>query len=198
LPGIDTNGITIALCSLYADDDPDHNTPPPSSGGLVKITVSGECCITITENGQRGGVLDEDNVDIDPNLPATNECCVAGLNCFPSGYTTFGDWQAYGSPDCWCAPPEGSGYQCDGDADGATQTPPFYYRVGTVDLGILVANWQKKMSDYPATLNPCADLDHKSQTPPFYYRVGTVDLGILVANWQKKDTALPGNCPRPE
>jgi hypothetical protein len=200
LPGIDSNGITIAVCSLYADNDPDHNTPPPSSGGLVKLTLSGEACITITENATRGGILDEDNVHPDVNLPATNECCVTGLECFPNTYTTYNDWKTYGSPLCWCNSSAGGtgDYQCDGDADGGTQTPPFYYRIGTLDLNIIVNNWKKKMSDYPATLDPCADIDHKSQTPPFYYRVGTVDLNILVANWKKKTSDLPGNCPRPE
>jgi hypothetical protein len=198
LPGIDTNGITIALCSLYADDDPDHNTPPPASNGLVKITVSGECCVNITENGQRGGVLDEDNVDIDPNIESSTTCCVTGLNCFPSGYTTFGDWLAYGSPDCWCAPPEGAGYQCDGDADGLEQGVFVKYRVYTDDLGIIVANWMKQMSDYPATLDPCADIDHKEQGVFVKYRVYTNDLGIVVTNWMKQSSDLPGNCPRPE
>ena len=83
LPGLDSNGITIALCSLYADSDPDHNEPPATSGGMVKLTVSGSACITITENGKRGGVIDEDNVDIDPTLPATVECCVeVGCECW--------------------------------------------------------------------------------------------------------------------
>jgi hypothetical protein len=81
LAGLDSNGITVAMCSLYADDDPDHNVPPQSSGDLLTVTLSGSACITITENGVLPGVLDEDNVDIDPNFWAG--CCVdAGCQCW--------------------------------------------------------------------------------------------------------------------
>lgn len=93
LPGLDSNGITIAMCSLYADSDPDHNVPPATANGLVKITVSGSCCITITENGRLGGVLDEDNVDIDPTLP--NDPCL----CLDTGCQCFGDIVGAAGPD---------------------------------------------------------------------------------------------------
>ncbi|MHC4338565.1 MAG: hypothetical protein ACYSTG_11585 [Planctomycetota bacterium] len=77
LPGLDSNGITIAMCTLYAENDPDHNVPPATSNGLVRLTLSGSACITITENGRLGGIFDEDNVDIDPNLhvPYCVSCC---------------------------------------------------------------------------------------------------------------------------
>jgi len=116
---------------------------------------------------------------------------IAGVaECFPSTNPQYDDWVALGKPDCWCTE-----YQCDGDADGKTSGFPFNYRVFTGDLGILVANWQKKADD--PTLDPCADIDHKDSGFPFRYRVFTGDLSILVTNWQKKDAALPGNCPRP-
>ena len=86
LLGNEPNGITIAVCSLYAEEDPDHNEAPAASNGLVKLTLSGSACITITENGTLGGVLDEDNVDIDPVLPGEYECCVeVGCAC-PGDY----------------------------------------------------------------------------------------------------------------
>jgi hypothetical protein len=88
----------------------------------------------------------------------------------------------------------GSGYQCDGDADGATEGV-FKYRVYSKDLNWVVANWKKKIDD--PTLNPCADIDHKA-VGVFKYRVYTKDLSIIVANWKKTDAALAGDCPRPE
>ena len=109
--------------------------------------------------------------------------------CLPSTYSTYDDWVALGKPDCWCWP-----YQCDGDADGATQGL-FKTRVGTNDLSLIIANWLKTADD--PDLDPCADLDHKAQGL-LQYRVGTNDLSILVGNWQKTDAELPGNCPRPE
>ncbi|MHC4337169.1 MAG: hypothetical protein ACYSTG_04365 [Planctomycetota bacterium] len=93
LGGLDSNGITIAMCSLYADDDPDHNVPPATSNGLVRITLSGSACITITENGKLPGVLDEDNVDIDPNFVGV--CVDAGCQCLGD----ISDLYAAGPPD---------------------------------------------------------------------------------------------------
>jgi hypothetical protein len=116
--------------------------------------------------------------------------------CFPNGYSTYNDWVTLGKPNCWCAPPHGSGYQCDGDADGKDSGGLTRYRVFTGDLSLIVANWKKKAGD--ATLDPCADIDHKDSGGITKYRVFTGDLSVLVANWKKKETQLPGNCPRPE
>jgi hypothetical protein len=116
--------------------------------------------------------------------------------CFPCTYSTYGDWLAFGKPDCWCAPPNGRGYQCDGDADGKDSGGLTKYRVFTGDLTLIVANWKKKAGD--ATLDPCADIDHKDSGGLTKYRVFTGDLTRLVTNWKKKDAQLPGNCPRPE
>ena len=116
--------------------------------------------------------------------------------CFPCTYSTYADWLTLGKPDCWCEPPKGSGYQCDGDADGVDSGGINKFRVFTGDLSLIVANWRKKAGD--ATLNPCADIDHKDSGGINKFRVFTGDLSILVANWRKKDAALPGDCPRPE
>ena len=123
--------------------------------------------------------------------------------CFPSSYSTYLDWLALGKPNCWCGiygTPQWP-YQCDGDVDGINSGVPYYYRVYTGDIGLIIPNWRKKMGD-PA-LNPCADIDHISSGAPYYYRVYTGDVARIIANWRKKDagtggTALPGNCPRPE
>jgi len=115
-------------------------------------------------------------------------------DCFPSNYSTYQDWVAMGRPDCWCATTCGSGYQCDGDADGKTEDPN-NYRIYQNDLDLVIANWKKTISD--PTLNPCADIDHKPQGIP-KYRVYINDYNILVTNWKKTDPQLPCNCPRNE
>ncbi len=121
-------------------------------------------------------------------------------NCFPDApeyaqqYADFLAYLALGSdPSCWCAPPHGSGYQCDGDADGDTQTP-LEYRVFTNDLLCVIENWKKKITD--PTIDPCCDFDHKAETY-LQYRVFGNDLAIVVAGWKKESSELPGDCPRP-
>jgi hypothetical protein len=142
----------------------------------------------VDEDTYRGGLVFENGAQTN-----VNEAIVVcePTDCLPASYTTHTDWVTMGSPSCWCAP-----YHCDGDA--GTSTEGFSkYRVYTTDLGLVIGNWKKKISDYPATLNPCADVDHKSEGFS-KYRVYTQDLGKVIANWKKKDSDLPGNCPRPE
>jgi len=190
-PGEGSQGVTIEMASLGA-------MPSGVDVDLVEILIvgCGDVNVAIAENAIRGGVVLEDPA-VDPTLDITGcqvslESCYDG--CLPLAHADWANWDAMGQPDCWCAPPDGSGYQCDGDADGSTQTPPFNYRVGTNDLNVIVNNWKKTIGD--PTINPCADIDHQSQTPPFNYQVGTNDLNILVTNWKKTDAGLPGDCPR--
>ena len=191
LGGLGTAGITIEMGALYYPTGDSSPNAPPDSGTLCRVTVTENCNLIIRENPTRGGV-----VLTDPSVPPAVVLVgtPVALACFPSSYSTYNDWVAMGSPDCWCAPPYGSGYQCDGDADGGFETV-FKYRVFGNDLNLIVANWKLKIND--PLLNPCADIDHKAETV-FKYRVFGVDLGIVVANWKAKDANLPGDCPRPE
>lgn len=156
LPGLDSNGVTIAMCSLYASNDPDHNEPPATSNGLVKLTVSGSCCITITENGKRGGVLDEDNVDIDPTLP--NDPCLCVDLCPCPGDVS--DTTGFGAPD---------GKVDFGDLSAIVMAMITVYPAGDVtgiyDIGL------------PDALK-CADV---SDTTGFGPPDGTIDFGDLSA-----------------
>jgi hypothetical protein len=124
-------------------------------------------------------------------------------NCLPESpeYThqrlAFMEYVSHGQdPGCWCAEPFGTGYQCDGDADGENSGFPAVYRVHLGDLNLIVDNWQKRMGD-PA-LNPCADIDHRDSGFPAGFRVNLGDLNKLVTNWRKQDSQLPRNCPRPD
>jgi hypothetical protein len=190
LGGLGTAGVTIEMGALYYPTGDSSPNAPPDSGTLCKLAVSEGCNMTVAENATRGGiVLTDPSVAPTVDLTAATNVAVGEGPCIPASYSTHGDWVALGEPDCWCDP-----YQCDGDADGATQTP-LKFRVYGNDLSLVVANWKKKITD--ATLDPCADIDHKSQTP-LKFRVYGNDLSIVVGNWKAKDTTLPGDCPRPE
>ena len=191
LGGLGTAGITIEMGALYYPTGDSSPNAPPDSGTLCKVTVSEQCTMTVEENATRGGVVLTDP-SVAPTVDlagATDVPVVPFIACFPSSYSTYNDWVAMGSPDCWCEP-----YQCDGDVDGATSVP-LKYRIYSNDLGAVVDNWKRKIND--PLLDPCADIDHKGSVP-LKYRVYSNDLNTVVGNWKAKDSALPGDCPRPE
>jgi len=152
----------------------------------------------------------------------TVDCNAYLSRCYRNGVTSdpnWANWLSAGRPDCWCKAsgaqePNGSGYQCDGDADGATSGAPFNYRVFTGDLTILSTHYKKTAAQMTADPNvnlagklkihaACADIDHKSSGAPFNYRIFTGDLNIVSANYKKINSSavtatnrLPGNCPR--
>jgi len=196
LGGLGTGGITIEMGALYSPPEDNSPNAPPTSGTLCKIKVSGDTTVSVKENATRGGVvLTDPLVAPTVNLTGATAVAVKGVvECFPTANSAYNDWVLLGKPDCWCAKPKGSGYQCDGDADNADSGGINKFRVFTGDLNLIVANWRKKAAD--ATLNPCADIDHKDSGGINKFRVFTTDLNILVANWRKKDAALPGDCPR--
>jgi hypothetical protein len=189
--GIDSNLVIVEMGSLYADADPDHKLPPDTSGNLLKVTVTETCQLCVAENSTRAGVVMEDP----EQAPSLSLCCIdIVLDCYPSGLADYADWVMYKNTygkaacECWCAPPEGTGYQCLGDGDQADSGFPFYYRVYTGDLSKLVNSWKKKMGD--VGLDPCADFDHADTGFPFNYRVYTGDLSIMINNWKKTDAQL--------
>jgi hypothetical protein len=152
----------------------------------------------------------------------TYDCNAYLSTCYRGGNTAdanWTNWKDVGRPDCWCKAstaqePNGSGYQCDGDADGATQGTLDKFRVSGNDLSMLTGNWKKKNSNL--TMDPnvilsgkikitgaCADFDHKTQGTLDKFRVSGNDLSVLTGNWKKKDSSsvtatnrLIGNCPR--
>ena len=125
-------------------------------------------------------------------------------DCFPSSFTTYADWVAYGKPCCWCnslvlgedisdtgpANYTAGDYQCDGDANTDQENPGLKWRVSASDLSLLIANWKKPI----ATANPCADIKHDYENPGLKWRVSAGDLARLISNWKKNSSQLPGNC----
>jgi hypothetical protein len=184
--------ITIEMGSLYT------TAAPAKTGVLCTITVDQNVTkVCVTGNAIRGNVVLEDGSEM------LIETCNCG-DCFPSSFTTYADWAAYGKPDCWCnsanmcgrTPDQLGDYQCDGDCDGKPEGA-LKYRVFSKDLQCMIEQWKKKINE---VTNPCADFDHKPEGA-LKYRVFSKDLAILVGRWKKKDTDLPGNCgtfARPE
>jgi len=185
---IDTNGSSFnTLLAVYTGSsvasleptDCDDNGGEGNQSLVMFDTVSGTI-YQIAVDGYNGATGD---IILNWNLVP---------DCFPSTFTTYHDWVTYGKPDCWCKPPKGSGYQCDGDCDGYPEGA-LKYRVFSVDLRCMAEQWKKPIAQ---VTNPCADFDHKAEGA-LKYRVFSKDLGILVANWKKKDADLPGDCGSP-
>jgi len=209
LGGLGTAGITVEMGSLYDMDAAVPDTPP-LTGDLFTITVSEDCDLTIedtVQKGTRGGIVLEDESGA---MLVSSGCSISGpTECFPNtgDYAAqYASWTTLGKPDCWCAAPSGSGYQCHGDADGAEEGAFIKYRVYNADLGLVLnSNWRLKTSDWdptdplgaiPGNLNPCADIDHKEEGAFIKYRVYNADLArVLNMNWRAKTADLPQNCP---
>lgn len=176
LAGIDTNGVTVELASLYAPVGPASPNQPDPCGPILSIRVSKPCCLTITANVSRAGstgvVMESPDEVVIVNLPGaicldwTDEC----LKDSDPGYLT---WQALGNPNCWCYR-----HQCQGDADGQAT---FGRYVALSDLNILKAEFGKTIAEILAIPSSgCADFDH---TSTFGRPVALSDLNILKANF---------------
>jgi len=142
--------------------------------------------------GDPNFVADANETDIDGNPRVMGgRVDMGGDEDYPHCDLQYDDWVTLGRPNCWMWP-----YQCDGDADGINSGAPYYYRVYTGDMALIIQNWKKKAGDQ--TLNACADIDHISSGEPYYYRVYTGDIGKVIANWRKKPgtppTGLAGDC----
>jgi len=179
-----TSAITIEMGSLY------DTQAPGKVGTLCKVVTNGATELKVTANAIRGGIV----LNNAAQANITDGEAVISIGeppCFPASNSAYNDWVSFGSPDCWCSP-----YHCDGDADDAEQgIGSKKVRVGTNDLGVLIANWNMKGTE--ANFNPCADVDHAKQgIGSKAVRVGTNDLGVLIANWNAKTADMAGTCPR--
>jgi hypothetical protein len=128
LPGLDSNGVTIEMASLYAPVGPASPNAPAASGDLLTFKVDAPCIATITANVSRAGasgvVMEDPDEVVTVVLPAPLD-----IPC-PQG------------PICWY---EG---QLMGDATGD----------GTVNFGDLIVlriSWG--LSEGDPDYDPCAD-----------------------------------------
>ena len=201
LGGLDTNGITIEMGSLY-----DTNAPY-SSGQLCTVTVSSNpAYLSVRPNMLSGGVVMEDangplgDVDV---TGATKVEVDLGDECFPSDKPGYDLWVANGKPLCWCYK-----NQCYGDADGKMTGGAWtgFWHVGTADLTTLVNSWQVLEPTPPGETWPggpgiasipngiCADFAHDLTGGAWtgFWHVGTSDLTLLVNSWQVLEPTPPG------
>jgi hypothetical protein len=181
LEGLDTNGITVELGSLYVGD----NNDPCDSGTLLRIILDANFPevnhIGLELNQIRGGVVLEDpNDPVVVKLVGWNRCLDGGIADWPPGSgSEYGDWVNYGRPSCWCY-----ARQCRGDANNGIQGIFWVY---TQDLQILKDAYAR-----PDTFLPeggiCADFNHRPQA---VFRVYTQDLAVLKGYYARPPSMVP-------
>lgn len=207
LGGLDSNGVTVELASLYAPPIPTDPNAPVQNGALLSVKVSDDACITITANVSRAGasgvVMEDPDDDPTVNLPA--ELCIEVVppvtDCY-AGQPDYDEWVLVGEPNCWC-----NTRQCHGDADGNIHGSPLFgeYYVGAPDLSIFLSAWKileppKGPGIASVTDGICADFDHLIHGSPLFgeYRVGAPDLSIFITNWKilepPKGDGIPADC----
>ncbi|MBN2182968.1 MAG: hypothetical protein JW715_13740 [Sedimentisphaerales bacterium] len=183
LGGLGTGGITIEMGSLY------DTQAPPKTGTLCTVTCSESCLLTVTTNATRGNVVLEDATEADVNLDGATDVPInAGATTDYTGAQPE-QWVAVGKPDCWVS--KINPRQCHGDADGLAQGKQQFW-VSTNDLDILIAAWNKPLSELTGN-QICADFDHMPQGKQ-QFRVSTNDLDILIANWNVANSPA-ADCP---
>jgi hypothetical protein len=205
LGGLDTNGITIEMGSLYEGPN-----APPSSGLLCTIVLDADanCIVRIAGNAARCGVEgseapgDAIGVVMEDPTQAVTINYVSGLyepetgpeDCFDNAHPDYAEWVNVQKPNSWCYK-----YQCYGDADGKRNGSIFtgYSRVRVEDLNVLISGWEVPGYVDEAT-HPwiAADFDRTLNGSIFtgYSRVRVEDLNILVTNWES-DALIPMATP---
>jgi len=158
LPGLDSNGVSIEMGSLYVGEAND----PDASGVLFKFKVDRGCTVTIDENAIRGGVVLEDG-----STPGINSPGCTALDCMKDTHPDHANWLYWDKPKCWCY-----ARQCRGDADGEKTV---FYWVAIPDLTLFKAAFNKMEAALPPG-GECCDFDHQKTV---FYWVAIPDLTIL-------------------
>ncbi len=190
LSGLDSNGITIEMASLYAPVGPGSPNAPAHSGDLLSIILSGPTCMKIAPNvaraGNTGVVMENPNEVVTVNYPYS--CCdqpppppCTRYNCMKYSAPEYPEWDAWDKPQCWCY-----GRQCRGDSDGI-KTGPFW--VAIPDLNAFRAAFNKSDLVLQTVTNGiCSDFDHMKTGP---FRVGIPDLNIFRTYFNKPELQVP-------
>jgi hypothetical protein len=179
LEGLDTNGITVELASLYVKEA----NAPQDTGILLEFTVAGpvECNICPSLNQIRGGIVLEDP---DTEVSEVNMVCFEGgvvEECMMPEHPDYANWEFWNKPPCWCYE-----RQCRGDIDGLILGP---YWVSLNDLTLFrlaIGKLQHQIQADPSLI--CSDLDHQVLGP---YWVSLNDLTILRLYIGKLEFQIP-------
>jgi hypothetical protein len=200
LHGIDSNGVTIEMASLYAPVGPGSPNSPAKSGDLVSLKVSKDTCLTISASvpraGSSGVVMEDPNEIVEVNLPdlfcvlvsTQTDCepwwqdCLIGVRPWRDGEYEY--WVLINKPECWCYH-----RQCHGDADGLLT---FGRPVSLSDLNILKAGFGKTVTElFDVPDGFCADFDHKTT---FGRPVSLADLNTLKQYFGVPEAQVPQDC----
>lgn len=195
LAGLDSNGVTIEMASLYAPVGPGSPNAPSPSGDLVSVRVDADCTLTITANVSRAGpagvVMESPDEVVVVNLPGPITVTACAILCY-SSQPDAAEWDLLDQPECWCY-----ARQCRGDADGLPYGKNAYW-VSLPDLAVLKVAWgltKEQIAGQVETTTgmeyACADFDHLPYGKNVY-RVSLPDLDILKLNWSSATT--PGDC----
>ncbi len=186
LGGLDTNGVTIEMGSLYIGAP----NAPATSGVLIKLVVDDNCNFALGGNTSRGEVVMEG-----VGSKATTNYIIPEPMLWIYTHTDIAQWRYVGRPKCWCR--FKGGRQCRGDVDNATEAyGKGWVPVGLVDYGLMTdsATWLKPLGS--PGLNICADVDHLQEAyGKGFVRVGLVDYAVMTDpnNWL--NPAVPADCP---
>jgi hypothetical protein len=179
LPGLDSNGVTIEMGSLYVGE----TNAPADYNVLIKLVVDDDCNVVVTENVSRGGVVSEGAASkADPCLPSEKSVRIA-----PKDPAVAADWRSLGKPKCWLR--FKNPRQCHGDIDGRGQGKANNIWVYTWDSEVFRASYglteaQLGLPNNPSTIVTsggdtvkliCADLAHDGQGKAGDIRVYTND-----------------------
>lgn len=152
----DVNSFTIEMGSLWATNDPCHDSAPDPCGVLFNFTVDNDCHVTLEENAARAGedsngvVMEDTQQSYPANYVDLNGCDVF-LDCIQVGQWKGGvqitqamkdKWILADKPDCWC-------YECHwrGDTDGDCD-------IDYTDVMNVLDGW----NDW--NVDPCGDTDN--------------------------------------
>jgi hypothetical protein len=187
LGGLDTNGITVELGSLFVEEV----NAPGSSGVLLEFTAENpdNTFVTLALNQIRGGIVLEDtNAPLDVNLTG----CIIRQDCLiDEDDQEYDDWVDWDKPDCWCYK-----YQCRGDADDTIEFSRFRVLYGDVD--VLAAAAAKEDAELATIVvngvkGICADFDHGKEFNRF--RVLYNDVGALATYVATEDIPACDEAP---
>lgn len=182
---------TFSISVGYLDDEGKAQAGITTNGSInVKLTGSGQSCFDIELDSLRGGVVG-DNVVAPAADWKINQCVVIGVSCKDKLTTTqlalYNRYVTAGKdPSSWCWQ-----FQCRGDATNSEQGSITKVRIGSADLSLLLASWNKR----PETgADPRCDFDHAEQGSITKVSVGSTDLSYLLQYWNKKTSELV-TCP---
>jgi len=121
-PGLNSSGITIEMGSLYyptGDNSPNSPNYPgaaPWTGDLLRFEVDKDCCVTITENTVRGGIVLTNGGS--PSVVNSPGCCI--VSCPPAPASI--DYPATDSDGSytvsWAASSGATYYELERSSDG--------------------------------------------------------------------------------